>query len=59
MLIGLSGALSGYDGSFSFENPGQEYNDANYMGMRAVSKQPSDNFSDKIISHLYNKSAFG
>ncbi|XP_033634905.1 protein O-mannosyl-transferase 2-like isoform X1 [Asterias rubens] len=35
MLIGLSGALSGYDGRFTFENPGQEYNDANYMGMRA------------------------
>ncbi|OWF56429.1 Protein O-mannosyl-transferase 2 [Mizuhopecten yessoensis] len=35
MLIGLSGVLTGYDGMFPFEKPGDEYGeDVNYVGMR-------------------------
>ncbi|MEE6521168.1 hypothetical protein FKM82_019252 [Ascaphus truei] len=34
MLIGLAGHLSGYNGSFSFLKPGQNYETHNYMGMR-------------------------
>ncbi|XP_072032340.1 protein O-mannosyl-transferase 2-like [Amphiura filiformis] len=34
MLIGLSGKLSGYDGSFAFDKPGDKYGDTQYMGMR-------------------------
>ncbi|XP_070577332.1 protein O-mannosyl-transferase 2-like [Ptychodera flava] len=34
MLIGLSGLLTGYNGSFEFENPGVKYGDINYVGMR-------------------------
>lgn len=37
MLIGLAGYLTGYDGSFSFAKPGDEYGDTPYMGMRVVS----------------------
>ncbi|KAH9490335.1 hypothetical protein Btru_034988 [Bulinus truncatus] len=34
MLIGLSGVLTGYDGSFPFHKPGDPYENANYVGMR-------------------------
>uniref|UniRef100_A0A8C5WH86 Protein O-mannosyl-transferase 2 n=1 Tax=Leptobrachium leishanense TaxID=445787 RepID=A0A8C5WH86_9ANUR len=34
MLIGLAGHLSGYNGSFSFLKPGQNYESHNYLGMR-------------------------
>lgn len=34
MLIGLAGYLTGYDGSFPFAKPGDEYGDTNYIGMR-------------------------
>ncbi|XP_014228926.1 protein O-mannosyl-transferase 2 [Trichogramma pretiosum] len=34
MLIGLSGYLTGYDGTFPFEKPGDKYEDVNYIGMR-------------------------
>ncbi|KAM9293961.1 protein O-mannosyl-transferase 2 [Gastrophryne carolinensis] len=34
MLIGLAGHLSGYNGSFTFLKPGQNYEDHNYLGMR-------------------------
>ncbi|KAF4516843.1 hypothetical protein B566_EDAN006238 [Ephemera danica] len=34
MLIGLSGYLTGYDGRFAFEKPGDKYEDVNYIGMR-------------------------
>nr|XP_033807175.1 protein O-mannosyl-transferase 2 [Geotrypetes seraphini] len=34
MLIALAGYLSGYDGSFSFQKPGQHYGTHNYVGMR-------------------------
>jgi len=39
MLIGLSGYLTGYDGRFAFEKPGDKYEDVNYLGMRLVSMQ--------------------
>ncbi|NXC13312.1 POMT2 transferase, partial [Corythaeola cristata] len=36
MLIGLVGYLSGYDGTFPFQKPGDRYEQHNYMGMRGV-----------------------
>lgn len=37
MLIGLSGYLTGYNGTFPFEKPGDKYNGTRYQGMRYVS----------------------
>ncbi|XP_071042125.1 protein O-mannosyl-transferase 2 isoform X3 [Parasteatoda tepidariorum] len=34
MLIGLSGKLTGYNGTFAFNKPGDKYQDHNYIGMR-------------------------
>ncbi|KAL0819896.1 hypothetical protein ABMA28_007908 [Loxostege sticticalis] len=34
MLIALSGKLTGYDGTFPFEKPGDKYEGAKYEGMR-------------------------
>lgn len=34
MLIALSGYLTGYDGTFPFEKPGDKFGDTNYAGMR-------------------------
>ncbi|XP_041353357.1 protein O-mannosyl-transferase 2-like [Gigantopelta aegis] len=34
MLIGLAGVLTGYDGSFPFAKPGDEYGETPYVGMR-------------------------
>nr|XP_060613879.1 protein O-mannosyl-transferase 2 [Anolis sagrei ordinatus] len=34
MLIGLAGYLSGYDGTFPFQKPGDKYEQHNYIGMR-------------------------
>nr|XP_049704697.1 protein O-mannosyl-transferase 2 [Helicoverpa armigera] len=34
MLIALSGKLTGYDGTFPFEKPGDKYEGARYEGMR-------------------------
>uniref|UniRef100_A0A8D2PJW7 Protein O-mannosyl-transferase 2 n=1 Tax=Zosterops lateralis melanops TaxID=1220523 RepID=A0A8D2PJW7_ZOSLA len=34
MLIGLAGYLSGYDGTFPFQKPGDRYEQHNYVGMR-------------------------
>lgn len=34
MLIALSGALTGYNGSYPFEKPGDKYNGTSYEGMR-------------------------
>ncbi|XP_002054958.3 protein O-mannosyl-transferase 2 [Drosophila virilis] len=34
MLIGLSGYLTGYNGTFPFEKPGDKYNETRYQGMR-------------------------
>ena len=36
MLIGLAGYLTGYDGEFPFDKPGDDYGDASYIGMRMV-----------------------
>ncbi|CAH0392491.1 unnamed protein product [Bemisia tabaci] len=35
MLIALSGYMTGYNGTFPFEKPGDKYEDTNYVGMRA------------------------
>lgn len=37
MLIGLSGMLTGYNGTFPFDKPGDKYNGTRYEGMRIVS----------------------
>ncbi|XP_039194747.1 protein O-mannosyl-transferase 2-like [Crotalus tigris] len=37
MLIGLAGYLSGYDGTFPFQKPGDKYEQHNSIGMRAFS----------------------
>ncbi|KAK9704260.1 MIR domain [Popillia japonica] len=34
MLIGLSGYLTGYDGNFAFDKPGDKYENVSYIGMR-------------------------
>ncbi|XP_008555274.1 protein O-mannosyl-transferase 2 [Microplitis demolitor] len=34
MLIALSGYLTGYDGTFPFEKPGDKFGDTKYVGMR-------------------------
>jgi hypothetical protein len=34
MLIGLSGYLTGYDGTFAFDKPGDKYENTRYVGMR-------------------------
>ncbi|XP_065206014.1 protein O-mannosyl-transferase 2 [Planococcus citri] len=34
MLIALSGYLTGYEGTFPFEKPGDKYENVNYIGMR-------------------------
>ncbi|XP_020036549.1 protein O-mannosyl-transferase 2 [Castor canadensis] len=34
MLIGLAGYLSGYDGTFLFQKPGDKYEHHSYLGMR-------------------------
>ncbi|KAL5008769.1 hypothetical protein ScPMuIL_014350 [Solemya velum] len=36
MLIGLFGLLTGYDGNFPFNKPGDDYGDTNYVGMRML-----------------------
>ena len=36
MLIGLSGLLTGYDGSFKFDKPGDSMENVAYIGMRTV-----------------------
>lgn len=36
MLIALSGVLTGYNGDFPFEKPGDKYEGVNYVGMREV-----------------------
>jgi len=37
MFIGAVGYVTGYNGTFPFEKPGDLYHDHNYVGMRAVS----------------------
>ncbi|KMQ92342.1 protein o-mannosyl-transferase 2 [Lasius niger] len=34
MLIALSGYMTGYDGRFAFEKPGDKFENVNYIGMR-------------------------
>lgn len=45
-MIGMFGYLTGYDGTFPFESPGQKYNETRYVGMRVVSNVP-------ILMHFY------
>lgn len=41
MLIAFSGVLTGYNGTFPFEKPGDKYEGVNYVGMREVRKKYS------------------
>lgn len=36
MSIAFAGYLSGYNGSFPFDKPGDSYGENNYVGMRLV-----------------------
>ena len=36
MTIASAGLLTGYDGDFPFDKPGDHYGDHNYIGMRMV-----------------------
>ena len=37
LIIAVAGVLTGYNGSFEFQEPGQEYGEYPYVGMRVVS----------------------
>lgn len=39
MLIAMSGVLTGYNGTYPFEKPGDKYNGTSYEGMRIVKKK--------------------
>lgn len=43
MLIALSGKLTGYNGTFPFEKPGDKFDGAKYEGMRIVSFHTNSN----------------
>ena len=49
MLIGGVGYVTGYNGTFPFEKPGDLYHDHNYLGMRIVSS--FENFVNLICMH--------
>ena len=36
MTIASAGLLTGYDGNFPFDKPGDQYGDHSYIGMRMV-----------------------
>ncbi|XP_064403207.1 protein O-mannosyl-transferase 2-like isoform X2 [Halichondria panicea] len=36
LIIAVAGVLTGYNGSFEFEEPGQQYKDTPYVGMRVA-----------------------
>ena len=40
LIIAVAGVLTGYNGSFEFKEPGQEYGEYPYVGMRVVSSYP-------------------
>ena len=37
MLLAMAGWLTGYDGKFPFDKPGDQYGEHHYVGMRIVS----------------------
>ena len=37
LIIAVAGVLTGYNGSFEFNEPGHQYEDYPYVGMRVVS----------------------
>jgi len=59
MLIGLSGYLTGYDGTFPFTAPGDKYNETNYIGMRMVSFIPLFTFEELPLEPMRTKIADG
>jgi dolichyl-phosphate-mannose--protein O-mannosyl transferase len=53
MIIGAVGYLTGYNGTFPFEKPGDLYHDHNYLGMRIVSKNFYNYFSVSKVKLIY------
>lgn len=52
MLIALSGYMTGYDGTFPFEKPGDKFENVNYVGMRIVSAiELSNKHQKRYISY--------
>lgn len=52
MLIALSGKLTGYNGTYPFEKPGDKYNGTAYEGMRLVKSNTSMMNSTNIVNHF-------
>lgn len=50
MLIAGFGYLTGYDGTFEFEKPGQKFDETHYMGMRLVSWLRADGSGDPSLA---------
>lgn len=50
MLIAFSGKLTGYNGTFPFEKPGDKYDGTKYEGMRIVSS------IKKLLFYFYQRS---
>lgn len=50
MLIGLSGYVTGYNGTYPFEKPGDKYNGSRYEGMRYVSS-----YFNNVLSFLIQR----
>lgn len=59
MLIALSGYLTGYEGTFPFEKPGDKYENVNYVGMRIVSTFEYNTLQliIQLISTIFTSSA--
>ena len=49
LIIAVAGVLTGYNGSFEFKEPGQEYGEYPYVGMRVVSC-----FCSGILLNIYS-----
>lgn len=58
MLIALSGYLTGYEGTFPFEKPGDKYENVNYVGMRIVSTENKIFFEITIYLTAINFTSF-
>ena len=52
MTIAAAGLLTGYDGDFSFDKPGDQYGDHNYVGMRVVEHLCIVIFSSHLLDEL-------
>ena len=55
MLIAAFGYLSGYDGKFEFEKPGQKFNETHYLGMRFVSNRFLRTFFFRFLLSIFRR----